>query len=127
MTYAIPVLDLENAQLEAVRAGTGELGAVQVVNHGVPAGLSEDLGRRMARLLGLPRAEKERLASPHPYRGHALRGRAGRELGRPVKHLIAKGRNSIGRLHTAIAITVVPESRPVTCGLVVYKMVDNRS
>ncbi|HUB22714.1 MAG TPA: 2OG-Fe(II) oxygenase family protein [Streptosporangiaceae bacterium] len=69
MTYAIPVLDLENVQLEAVRAGTRELGAVQVVNHGVPAGLSEDLARRMARLLSLPRAEKERLASPHPYRG----------------------------------------------------------
>jgi flavonol synthase len=51
MTYAIPVIDLENVQLEAVRAGTEELGAVQVVNH------------------GRPRAEKERLASPHPYRG----------------------------------------------------------
>jgi len=69
MTYAIPVIDLENVQLEEVRAGTGELGAVQVVNHGVPQGLSQDLGRRMARLLSLPRAEKARLASPHPYRG----------------------------------------------------------
>ena len=69
MTYAIPVIDLENVQLEAVRAGTLELGAVQVVNHGVPGELSEDLGRRMARLLSLPRAEKARLASPHPYRG----------------------------------------------------------
>ncbi len=69
MTYAVPVVDLEDVQLEAVRAGTQELGAIQVVNHGVPAGLSEDLGRRMARLLGLPRAEKARLASPHPYRG----------------------------------------------------------
>jgi flavonol synthase len=69
MMYAIPVIDLEDAQLEAVRTGTQELGAVQVVNHGVPAELSEDLGRRMARLLGLPRAEKARLASPHPYRG----------------------------------------------------------
>jgi flavonol synthase len=66
MTYAVPVIDLENVQLEAVRAGTQELGAVQVVNHGVPSG---DLWRRMARLLGLPRAEKARLASPHPYRG----------------------------------------------------------
>ena len=28
-----------------------------------------DLERRMARLLSLPRAEKARLASPHPYRG----------------------------------------------------------
>ena len=69
MTYAIPVIDLENVQLEAVRAGAEELGAVQVVNHGVPGELSEDLGRRMARLLGLPRAQKARLASPHPYRG----------------------------------------------------------
>src|SRR5215469_11295318 len=69
MTYAIPVIDLENVQLEAVRAGTRELGAVQVVNHGVPGELSEDLGRRMARLLSLPRADKARLASPHPYRG----------------------------------------------------------
>jgi flavonol synthase len=69
MTYAVPVIDLENVQLEAVRAGTQELGAVQVVNHGVPGELSEDLRQRMARLLSLPRAEKARLASPHPYRG----------------------------------------------------------
>jgi flavonol synthase len=69
MTYAIPVIDLENVQLEAVRAAAEELGAVQVVNHGVPGELSEDLGRRMDRLLSLPRAQKARLASPHPYRG----------------------------------------------------------
>jgi isopenicillin N synthase-like dioxygenase len=69
MTYAVPVVDLENVQLQAVRAGAQELGAVQVVNHGVPGELSEDLGRRMARLLSLPRAEKALLASPHPYRG----------------------------------------------------------
>ena len=55
MTYAVPVIDLDDVRLEAVRAGAREL--------------SEDLGRRMARLLGLPRAEKARLASPHPYRG----------------------------------------------------------
>jgi isopenicillin N synthase-like dioxygenase len=66
MTYAVPVVDMENVQLEAVRAGIEELGAVQVVNHGVQG---EDLGQRMARLLGRPRAEKARLASPHPYRG----------------------------------------------------------
>jgi flavonol synthase len=69
MTYRIPVIDLEDVPLEAVRAGTEELGAVQVVNHGVPQELSTDLARRMARLLSLPRAEKARLASPHPYRG----------------------------------------------------------
>ena len=69
MTYAIPVIDLENVQLDAVRAGAAELGAVQVVNHGVPGELSEDLGRRVGRLLGRPRADKARLASPHPYRG----------------------------------------------------------
>ena len=44
MTSAVPVVDLENVQLEAVRAGARELGAVQVVNHRVPAELSEDLG-----------------------------------------------------------------------------------
>ena len=69
MTYGIPVVDLEDVQLDAVRAGTEELGAIQVINHGVPEGLSGDLGRRMARLLGRPRAEKAELASPHPYRG----------------------------------------------------------
>jgi hypothetical protein len=69
MTYGIPVIDLEDVPLEAVRAGTEELGAVQVVNHGVPQELSADLARRMERLLSLPRAEKARLASPHPYRG----------------------------------------------------------
>ena len=75
MPRAIPVIDLEAAeagdssQLNAVRAATEDLGAVQVVNHGVPQDLSTDLSARMARLLGLPRAEKAKLASPHPYRG----------------------------------------------------------
>jgi hypothetical protein len=66
MTHAVPVVDLENVQIEALRAGIEELGAVRVINHGVAG---EDLGRRMARLLGRPRPEKARLASPHPYRG----------------------------------------------------------
>jgi flavonol synthase len=75
MTSAIPVVDLDaasagdRAQLDAVRAGTEELGAIQVVNHGVPQDLISDLDRHMARLLSLPREEKARLASPHPYRG----------------------------------------------------------
>jgi flavonol synthase len=75
MTSAIPVIDLEAAsagdlaQLDAIRAGTEDLGAIQVVNHGVPQDLTDDLNRRMARLLALPQPEKARLASPHPYRG----------------------------------------------------------
>ena len=75
MTPAIPVIDVEaaeagnRAQLDAVRTATEEFGAVQVVNHGVPQDLMTDLNARMARLLGLPRAEKAKLASPHPYRG----------------------------------------------------------
>ncbi len=75
MTPVIPVIDLDAAdagdrsQLDAVRAATEELGVVQVVNHGVPRDLTEDLSARMTRLLGLPRAEKAKLASPHPYRG----------------------------------------------------------
>jgi hypothetical protein len=44
MTYAVPVVDLENVQLQAVRAGAQELGAVQVVNHGVPG--ENSAGRR---------------------------------------------------------------------------------
>jgi flavonol synthase len=75
MTSAIPVIDLEAAsagdpaQLDAIRAGTEDLGVLQVVNHGVPQDLTDDLNRRMARLLARPRSEKARLASPHPYRG----------------------------------------------------------
>jgi flavonol synthase len=75
MTSAIPVIDLEaasagdRAQLDAIRAGTEDVGAIQVVNHGVPRDLIDDLNRRMARLLALPREQKARLASPHPYRG----------------------------------------------------------
>jgi len=69
MRHAIPVVDLEDVDLEAVRAGTEELGAIQVVNHGVPEELIGDLERRMGRLLGRSRADKARLASPHPYRG----------------------------------------------------------
>src|SRR5712691_13499651 len=75
MTMAIPVIDLEAAedgdlsQLDGMRAATEELGAVQVVNHGVSQDLTADLSARMDRLLSLPRAEKAKLASPHPYRG----------------------------------------------------------
>src|SRR6266571_6455944 len=52
MTMAIPVIDLEAAeagdvaQLDAVRAATEELGAVQVVSHGVPPDLAADLDAR---------------------------------------------------------------------------------
>ena len=59
----------DRAQLDAVRTATRDLGAVQVVNHGVPQDLAADLSARMARLLARPRAEKAKLASPHPYRG----------------------------------------------------------
>jgi isopenicillin N synthase-like dioxygenase len=72
MSSVIPVIDLEAAedtQLDAIRAGTEELGAIQVVGHGVPQDLIDDLNRRMARLLSLPREQKAKLASPHPYRG----------------------------------------------------------
>ena len=70
MTLAIPLIDLEaaeggdRAQLDAIRAATEDFGAVQVVNHGVPEELAADLSARMARLLGLPRTEKAKLASP---------------------------------------------------------------
>ena len=46
MTYAVPVVDLEDVQLEAVRAGTQELGVRQVVNHGVAAELAENSAGR---------------------------------------------------------------------------------
>ena len=75
MTPAVPVIDVEaaeagdRAQLETVRTATEEFGAVQVVNHGVPQDLVADLSARAGRLLSLPRAEKAKLASPHPYRG----------------------------------------------------------
>ncbi len=79
MTYQIPVIDLEAATgadapqdlLEAVRAATEEIGIVQVINHGVPQDLTDDFGRRIGRLLSLPRPRKAELASPtgHPYRG----------------------------------------------------------
>jgi flavonol synthase len=75
MTTAIPVIDLgaaeagDRGQRDAVRDAGEEFGAVQVVNHGVPPELIADLSARMDRLLSLPRAEKARLASPHPYRG----------------------------------------------------------
>src|SRR2546429_1451105 len=75
MTPAIPVIDVaaaeagDRAELEAVRTATEEFGAIQVVNHGVPQDLVADLNARAGRLLHLPRAEKAKLASPHPYRG----------------------------------------------------------
>jgi len=79
MADQIPVIDLgaalgEHAPdglLDAVRSAAEQVGAVQVINHGVPEDVIADYGRRAGRLLGLPRAEKARLASPggHPYRG----------------------------------------------------------
>jgi flavonol synthase len=75
MTSAIPVIDLraatagDTSHLGAVRAATEELGAIQVINHGVPFDLISDLSARTARLLSLPQAEKAKLASPNPYRG----------------------------------------------------------
>ncbi len=53
MTPAIPLIDLEaadagdRAQLDAIRAATEDLGAVQVVNHGVPEELTADLSARI--------------------------------------------------------------------------------
>jgi len=79
MADQIPVIDLGAAHgehapdglLDAVRSAAEQVGAVQVINHGVPEDVIADYGRRAGRLLGLPRAEKARLASPggHPYRG----------------------------------------------------------
>jgi len=46
MTYAVPVVDLENVQFEAVRAGAQELGVIQVVKHGVAAELAENSAGR---------------------------------------------------------------------------------
>jgi flavonol synthase len=79
MADQIPVVDLAAALgghapdglLEAVREAAEQVGVIQVINHGVPADLLADYGRRIGRLLSLPRAEKARLASPggHPYRG----------------------------------------------------------
>jgi flavonol synthase len=79
MTDQILVVDLEAALsdrppaglLDAVRDAAERIGAIQVVNHGVPEDLIADYNRRVGRVLGLPRARKAELASPsgHPYRG----------------------------------------------------------
>ncbi len=77
MTQQIPVIDLEAAVggrplagvLDAVRAAAEQIGIVQVVNHGIDADLIDEFSRRTGELLALPRAEKAKLASPHPYRG----------------------------------------------------------
>jgi len=79
MADQIPVVDLQAALgrhpsdglLDAVRAAAERVGVIQLVNHGADGDLLADYDRRIGRLLGLPRAEKARLASPggHPYRG----------------------------------------------------------
>ena len=79
MADQIPVVDLEAALgdgapaglLDAVRRAAEQTGIIQVVNHGIPADLLDGYSQRIARLLGQPRPEKARLASPggHPYRG----------------------------------------------------------
>jgi flavonol synthase len=79
MTDQIPVIDLAAALggrapdglLDAVRRAAGQSGVIQVVNHGVPGDLLAEYSAHIGRLLGLPAAQKARLASPggHPYRG----------------------------------------------------------
>jgi flavonol synthase len=79
VTYQIPVVDLDASLGEntptgppqEVRAAIEQFGVVQVVRHGVDAGLIEEFGRRAGDLLARPRPEKAKLASPtgHPYRG----------------------------------------------------------
>jgi flavonol synthase len=79
MTYQIPVVDLDAALsdsppaglLDGVRAAVEQFGVVQVVHHGVDAGLIDEFSRHAGDLLARPRAEKATLASPtgHPYRG----------------------------------------------------------
>ena len=80
MTDQIPVIDLaaalggrapDEGRLDAVRRAAERTGVIQLVNHGMPADLLAEYNAHIGRLLGLPRAEKARLASPggHPYRG----------------------------------------------------------
>jgi flavonol synthase len=79
MTSPVPVIDLAAATapdaprelLDQVREATETVGVIQVVNHGVPAGLVSEFDQRIARLLDLPRDRKAELTSPtgHPYRG----------------------------------------------------------
>lgn len=70
MSRTIPVVNLaESGEVDAVRAGIEDFGAVQVLNHGVPDRLISEFDARVGRLLGKPRSAKARLASPHPYRG----------------------------------------------------------
>ncbi len=72
MAQNIPVIDLDGGEaLDAARAGAEQIGLVQVVNHGIDAGLMDEFSRRTGQLLARPRSEKAKLASPtgHPYRG----------------------------------------------------------
>lgn len=79
MSTPVPVVDLQVATrstapahlLAAVKTATESCGVVQVVNHGVPAGLLADFGQRADRIFDLPRERKAELASPtgHPFRG----------------------------------------------------------
>ena len=75
----IPVIDLAAALaddapaelLATVRRAAESIGIIQIVNHGVPTDVIKDFNEGFGRVLDLPRAEKEKLASPtgHPYRG----------------------------------------------------------
>lgn len=75
----IPVVDLGLALsgdapeelLAAVRTAAEQIGIIQIVNHGVPQEVIDAFHQSVGRVLALPRAEKEQLASPtgHPYRG----------------------------------------------------------
>lgn len=79
MSVDIPVVDLQAALaddapeelLAAVRAAAEQIGIIQVVNHGVPQEVIDEFHTTVGRVLALPRAEKERSASPtgHPSRG----------------------------------------------------------
>lgn len=77
MTVQIPVVDHELALsddapvdlLDAVRAAAEQIGIIQVVNHGVPQEVIDGFHQSVGRVLALPRADKEKPASPtgHPW------------------------------------------------------------
>ncbi len=81
MAHEIPVVDIGpflagedgTPAATAIEAAATEVGFFQVIGHGVPTNVLDDVYAAAYAFSALPTATKEQFRSPHPYRGVHLR------------------------------------------------------
>jgi isopenicillin N synthase-like dioxygenase len=81
MAHEIPVVDISSflaggdggAPAAEIESAATQVGFFQVIGHGVPTSLLDDVYAAASAFSALPVATKEQFRSPHPYRGVHLR------------------------------------------------------